>query len=498
MISAGSRFPGWAGLALPQTVGSAWRVSDTTQKEFCSDPIEWAEQSFGACKLGDIRRLDSVVGFAAHVAANPSRSISEMYGADTVGAARAYHLLENDQIDPRAIEAPAFEETARRCRQENDVILAIQDQTTLSYSHAVADELGDLGGGQGLMVHSTLAVRARDRRILGLLDQKRWTRPKKGSGKRPKKREYQKKESFEWQATCERLEERLGTPENILTVCDRGADVYEFLDYLQATGRRFVVRACHERNLVTPAGTQLWAHMAAQPVLGDYELTLGQRGPQRGSVLQPARTRRKEQTRRIELRASRVRSSAPNRPQCSLDINVIQAREPAPPAGEEAIEWMLFTSEPIATKQDARTVTGDYECRWLIEEFHKVWKTGCRIEASRLQHVDNLERLAAITAHVAARMLALRFLATSEPQRPCTEMLSREEWQCLHACSRHATQQLPSSPLSIRWALIEIAMLGGWHDTKRTGIPGWQSLWRGWMRFQERFAGWLLARARSP
>lgn len=474
-------------------------MNDPSQREFLSDPVAWAEQTFGASQLGDIRRRDSVVAFAAHTAAHPSSSISERYGDDKAGAERAYHLLENDQIDPHAVEAPAFAETARRCRQETEVILAVQDQTTLSYSHSVAAELGDLGGGQGLMVHSTLAVRARDRRILGLLDQDRWLRPEKGSRKRPKKRGgYQEKESFAWQAACERITERLGTSDNVITVCDRGADVYEFLEFLQATGRRFVVRACHDRNLATPAGTKLWAQMAEQPVRGAYALTLAQRGPMRGSVQHPARPGRAQQTRRIELRAARVTLLAPTKPRRSLVVNVVSADEPAPPAGAEPIAWMLFTSEPIATAQDARTVTGVYECRWLIEEFHKVWKTGCRIEASRLQHVGNLERLAVFTAHIAARMLALRFLATSAPERPCTEILSTDEWQCLYACSRPATTRLPASPLSISWALLAIAKLGGWHDTKHTGIPGWQSLWRGWMRLQERLAGWLLARARDP
>lgn len=473
-------------------------MSDTLQMEFDSDPIAWAEQTFGASQVGDIRRRDSVVAFAAHAATHPGSSISEMYEDDTLGAERAYYLLENDNIDPCAVEAPAFAETARRCQRQTAVILAVQDQTTLSYSHSVAAELGDLGSGQGLMVHSTLAVRAHDRRILGLLDQHRWLRRKKGSGKRPKTRGgYPEKESFAWQAACERIDARLGTSDNVITVCDRGADVYELLEFLQASGRRFVVRACHDRNLVTPAGAKLWPHMAEQPVCGAYELTLAQRGPMRGSVQHPARAGRAQQTRRIELRAARVTLPAPTKPRRSLVVNVVSAYEPAPPAGAEPIAWMLFTSEPIATAQEARTVTGFYECRWLIEEFHKVWKTGCRIEASRLQHVDNLERLAVITAHVAARMLALRSVATAEPTRPCTEMLSTEEWQCLYACSSHGTKRLPSSPPSVRWALLAIAKLGGWHDTKRTGIPGWQSLWRGWMRFQERLAGWLLARARD-
>jgi hypothetical protein len=470
-------------------------MTDRSDTENFTDPVAWAEQTFGACQLGDIRRRDSVVELTARAAANPNGSISEMYGADKAGAERAYYMLENDNIGPHELEQPAFEETARRCRQEKEVVVAIQDGTTLHYSHSAAAELGELGSGRGFLVHSTLAVRASDRRILGLLDQNRWIRPDERPGKHERqKRAYRDKESFEWEAACRRNDARLGIHENLITVCDREADIYEFLGFLQATKQRFVVRANHDRKLATADGTTLWEHMARQPVLGTHTMELEQRGPQRATLGRPARKARKEQTRCLALRAARVTLLAPQRSKGSLEVNVVYVSEPEPPEQQTPIEWMLVTLEPIATTQDTLTIIRYYECRWLIEEFHKVWKSGCRIEESRLQHADNLERWAVITAHIAARMLALRFLAASEPERPCSEIFTTDEWQCLYACS-HSSKRLPTSPPSVGWALLAIAKLGGWHDTKRTGIPGWQSLWRGWMRLYERFAGWMLARS---
>lgn len=472
-------------------------MSDRSRTAYLADPAEWAEQTFGACKLGDIRRRDSVVALAAQAAAHPSRSIGEMYGADQAGAERAYYVLENAHVEPRAIEEPAFEETAHRCQHEPDVVLAIQDGTTLCYSHAAAAELGDLGGGRGFVVHSTLAVRASDRQILGLLDQERWIRPDQRPGKHRRKRHaYADKESFAWQAACERIAARLGTPENLITVCDREADIYQFLDFLQLAQWRFVIRANHDRKLATAHGTALWDHMAKQPVRGTYTLALAQRGPQRATLGRAARPARPAQTRRLVLRAARVMLRAPTGAKGSLAVHVVYVAEPEPPAGETPLEWMLMTSEPIATIEESLTVVGYYECRWLIEEFHKVWKTGCRIEASRLQHAENLERWAVITAHIAARMLALCGVAAAEPERSCSEIFTTDEWQCLYACT-HAGQRLPSSPPSVRWAITAIAQLGGWHDTKRTGIPGWQSLWRGWLRLDERLTGWCLARDTS-
>jgi hypothetical protein len=35
---------------------------------------------------------------------------------------------------------------------------------------------------------------------------------------------------------------------------------------------------------------------------------------------------------------------------------------------------------PVTTLEDALRVVGFYQQRWLIEEFHKALKTGCRLE----------------------------------------------------------------------------------------------------------------------
>ena len=78
-------------------------------------------------------------------------------------------------------------------------------------------------------------------------------------------------------------------------------------------------------------------------------------------------------------------------------------------------------------------MVGYYEYRWLIEEFHKAWKTGCHVETRRLQSLGNLQRFIAVTAPIAVRILALRTLAHANPSAPCTQHLSDDHWQCLLA-----------------------------------------------------------------
>ena len=157
------------------------------------------------------------------------------------------------------------------------------------------------------------------------------------------------------------------------------------------------------------------------------------------------------------------------------------------------MEWMIVTSEPVSTKQAAIEVIRYYELRWLIEEFHKSWKSGCRIQERPVQAAENLERLAVITAQVAVRLLQLRSLATTSPDLPCDSILNRDEWQCLWA-TVEPSKRVPRSPPTISWVLYAVAKLAGWRDTKRTGRVGWATLWKGWAKLEDRVAGWMLAR----
>ena len=52
----------------------------------------------------------------------------------------------------------------------------------------------------------------------------------------------------------------------------------------------------------------------------------------------------------------------------ALTMQAVHVVEPAPPPGETPIEWMLLTSEPVHSLEDATAVVDHYRARWLIEE----------------------------------------------------------------------------------------------------------------------------------
>jgi len=472
---------------------------------FVGDSQVWAEQQFGECDLGDVRRTRRVVEYAARQAEQPSASTNAACGGDDAAAEGAYRMIRNSRIEPAALEKGPFEWTARRC-VEREVVLAIQDTMTLTVSTALAEALGEIGSNdqsaRGVLVHSTLAVDGQTGEPIGLLDQLRWTRDDERPGRKTRgTRAYEEKESFKWELSSKAISARLATMKNVITVCDREADIHEFLQHHVERGQRFVVRAMQNRALESEEG-RLWEHLEERPVLGQYEVVVRQRGGQRtrrdkGQSKRPARSERTAtmtiRAVTLELRPPRDGAST-NEP---LLVNALLTREENCPKDATALEWMLLTSEPVGTKKAATAVLAHYERRWLIEEFHKAWKSGCRIEQRPVQSIDNLHRVAIITAQVAVRLLQLRSAATATPDLSCQHLLTADELNCLEASTKAGRSARPQPP-TVLWAIQAIGRLAGWRDTKRTGRVGWDMLWKGWAILEDRVEGWRLARQASP
>jgi hypothetical protein len=480
------------------------RASSTVTFE--SDPQRWAEQQFGECSLGDTRRTQRLVEYAARQAAQPEASTNAVCNGDDAVAEGTYRWLRNPAIEARAVDEGPFKVTARICGECN-LVLAVQDTTTLTYAHSIADELGtvtEIEGNRiaGVLVHSTLMVDAQSRAPMGLIDQQRWSRPVAESGgkvkSQPKKRAYQEKESVKWEQATERMCARLEHSDHVITVCDREADVYDYLTYLTGHERRFVIRAAQDRCLTTRKG-HLFEVIAKQPILGKRMVHISQRGAQRGTSKQSKRTSRPAREACMLIRAVTVELASPTKrtdgPE-SMRISVVFLRERHAPNGEEPAEWLLLTTEPITGLKQIEKIVGYYECRWLIEEFHKAWKTGCRIEQRRFQSLGNLERMMAVTAPIAVRLLQIQALARSHPTESCAAIMCKAKWQCL-AAKTDPDSPIPKRPPTIAWVLQAIAKLAGWRDTKGTGRIGWQTLWRGWAMLEELAEGWILAAQRS-
>jgi len=306
---------------------------------FVADTREWSESVFGGCELGDFRRVDRFVDYAARQALAPAASTSGACQGDAAAHQGAYKLLRNASVRPEDIDDGAFDavaEAAACCA----LVLAIQDSTGVGFNPPMAKALAAEGSPTGFVVHSTLLVDALGGSLIGVVDQQRWVREPK-QGKEPRaKRTYREKESFKWEAAQERVLHRVADMSRVITVCDREADIYDYLRYMRARGQRFVQRACTDRSLETTEG-RLWETLERSPVLGQRTVQIQQRGGQLGGDGQSARLSRAAREALVTIRSASVSLSAPGdrRGEPPVAVNVVFVREENAPARETPLEW---------------------------------------------------------------------------------------------------------------------------------------------------------------
>ena len=461
-----------------------------------SDTSEWAEAMFRGSQLGDSRLVSRLIRYAERQAADPTASTAKACGASKAEREGAYRLLENARVTPRGIDEGPYAQCKAACQDAGPVLL-VQDTTSVKVHHqALADLLREEGCPTGFLAHTTLAVCGRSGMPLGLADQERWLRDK-GRARRDsrKERDYEAKESARWERALDRARERLDGVHALISVADREADIFEFLAYHVENGLDFVIRASWNRRVSQEVG-HVFEAVRQAPVLGHRSIQIEQRGAQRARAGQSARDARTRRAAQLQLQATSVTVLPPQSRAEGLQpmaLHAVRVFEPEPLEGTEPLEWVLLTSLPVVTAADLNQVVDFYEHRWRIEEFHKGWKTGCRLETRPLQSLGAVERMMAVTAAIALRILQLQFAAQREDAERLPAPLDDDEWKCLWAST--SKEPCPSKKPSARWAYRALATLGGWYDSKRTGRAGWKTLWDGWTLLQHRLAGWRLARS---
>jgi len=454
----------------------------------------WAQEQFGQADLGDQRRTRRLVQIATDLVRDKGASLPQACGPDAAAQEAAYRFVRNEAIEPACLGQAAYAATVERA-QRYQTLVEIQDSTTLSYSHKVAEHLGDLGGDErshqrGFWVHSSLLVDARSGQTVGLLDVQTWMRATQDRGQRHQRHEraYQDKESFKWQRATQQVRQRLGPlMERVIAVSDRESDVYPYMAHKLEHDERFVVRACWDRVVRDEQDApweRLWSLWPQAPIVGSLLMDVEPRGGR------PAR-RIDLTVRALKVQIKRPKTQGSGYPD-HLEVNVVGVCEENPPAPiKEPLEWVLLTTEPIDTPEQVLQVMHSYRLRWRIEEFHKAWKSGAGVERLRMQEPSNLLRMAYLLAFVGVRLLQMREQMMTDPEAPCDRFLEPLEWKVLWAVVEQ--KRLPRQVPSVKWAMEALARLAGWTDTKRTGRIGWMTLWRGWFKLQERMEGFYAA-----
>ncbi|WP_407543473.1 IS4 family transposase (plasmid) [Deinococcus radiomollis] len=372
---------------------------------------QWAEEQWGALDLGDVRRTRRAVSIGTAFAGCPEDSLPRQCGSWGEVKA-AYRLLDDEHLSHEVLSKLHWHHTRQAARSALPVLF-IQDTTEIDFSsHTATTELGHIGDarGRGFFMHSALAVTptAAGADILGLAWQHVWTRTERYKGHET--RSARAKRHTEYDVWADAVQAIGTVPANCtwVSVGDRGSDVFSYLRTARSLQWQVLMRVAQNRRVETSEGPQrLMEWMRAKVPVTTTVLHV--RDPQTHSI---AAVRLGITFDTCHVCAPR---NGPERGFPAQQVWCVRAFD-LETAGEK-LEWILVSTLPIETVEDALERTRWYALRWNIEDYHKCLKTGCRMEARQLRSADRLQRLLGFLAIVAVRLLWLRSVSVVASQR---------------------------------------------------------------------------------
>ncbi len=454
-------------------------------------PGDWTEEEFGRVQFFDPRLKSRLFTLAADFFAQPGELIPQASSGSAAKTKAAYRFFQNANVDMQKVLRPHIESTVERLGS-HQVILAVQDTTSLNYTAHPPEGVGPINNGQnsavGLELHDTMAFTP-EGTPLGLLDVQCWARDPKEGGKKHRRHQLpiEAKESKKWLVSYRAVAEvqKICPDTRLVSVGDREADLYElFYEAAQdPSAPKLLIRAERTRNRKVIEEDQkegLWKRMEGEPVAGLIDVAV----PRRGS--RPARTAR------LQVRFARVMLNPPSTSKLpALSVGVVYAREVGYRIEvTEPIDWMLLTSVKTESFEDACERLSWYSRRWGIEVYHRTIKSGCRIEDRRLDDAQSIQACLAIDLVVAWRVYWFTMVGRQKPETPCDQILSEDEW---HVLSAWATGKIADTAPSAKQAMHWIGKLGGWLSRGKQDNPGTTCMWRGLGRLPSMAQGYRLA-----
>jgi len=473
-----------------------WRLPADPPQAAATD---WTVEEFSRVAFADDRLRQRLQELARDFYARPVAPIPQACDGEQGKIKGAYRFFANPQVTMEILLKPHIEATARRIKDEA-VVLAVQDTTSLNYTtHRALTGQGPIStrhdGALGLKLHDTLAVTPAGV-PLGILHIACWARdaPEPATAQARKARPIEEKESARWLQSYRRVRDiqALCPDTRLISVGDREADIYELFQEAHTTPQApdLLIRANHACQRKTAEHEELWAHLLTQSLAGHLDLFIPGKGGKRA------------RTAVLDIRYAPVTLTPPNRLKASAPLTLwaIYAHEPHPPVGTERVDWLLLTTVATTNLAEACERLAWYATRWNIEVYHRILKSGCRIEDRRLGTADTLQACLAIDLVVAWRIFYLTKLGRTVPDVSCEIFFREEEWKAL--CIHHTKNPVPPHrPPTLNEALRLMAKLGGFMGRKGDGDPGPTVLWRGIQRLDditETFTIMISSRGKPP
>jgi len=456
--------------------------------------MSWIELEMETIDLGDRRLNQRSFDILEGLGLAPGRTIPQAFQAWNEIKA-TYNFFNNDAVSEEKILAPHIEKTMERIK-EYPVVLLTSDTTDINYTtkSTMKDKERLANKQSGIWLHATIAVTP-ERLNLGAVQANFWHRElgvaEKSSSYRTArdKAEIEGKESFRWlqsyQKACEIAKE---IPETqVINITDREGDIIELFE-LASSGNtenvkaHFIIRSQYDRLIETKnaeadeANKKLWKKLKKSDSIGELEFTISTRGD------------RKARKVKQQLKAICV-TLTPCKKKKSIIVNAIMAIEEKPPEGEDPLIWIFITDLPIKTFEDVCKIIEYYLCRWQIELFFKVLKSGCKVEERQLQTADRIKNLIAIFIILAWRVMFTMMLGRICGELSCADLFDEAEWKSVYKIV-NKKKTLPKKPPSLGELIILIARLGGYVEQKNSEPPGVKTIWKGMGRMVDFSIAW--------
>lgn len=457
--------------------------------------MSWIHEEFETIDLGDTRLNNRLIHIIENLGFAPGRTIPQSF--KSWGEIKAcYNFTNNRAVTEAKLLNPHAEKTLERIR-EYPVVLLLSDTTDINYTTKLEMKGKErLANKQsGLWLHSTIAVTP-ERLNLGVVDVNFWHRETKVAEKNAAARtardkaSIEEKESYRWlQSYLKACEIAKEVPETqIVNIADRDGDIIEIFEKAveqqeQGSFAHFIIRSQYDRCLAekeegNKIQKKLWQKLKKTESIGEVEFTISPTEKRKGRKV------------RQQIKAIRVVLEPGNAYKKSkrVEVNAVMAIEENT-VEEEALVWVFITSLPIDSFKDVCKVIEYYLCRWEIELFFKILKSGCKIEERQLQTTDRMKNLILILMILAWRVQFTMMLGRVNSDILASEVFEEAEWKSVYKIVNNK-KPLPKKAPRLGEFIILIATLGGYVYQKGAEPPGVKTMWKGMARMVDFSIAW--------
>lgn len=396
-----------------------------------------------------------------------------------------YRLMNNMKVTPEGLYESYQKGLIELVQSHQELpeynrLYCFSDTTFGKYNNRKGLQLGyiEYPTDNGCVIHSAVLT---DKNFvpLGLASQEIIVRDLVNYGKRHERhqRKFEEKESFKWVkpiAFTEKLTQQ--TVAQVIHVMDREADIAEVFNTAIARNQFVLIRVKHNRTIVNE-DILLKESLRQQ---SDYHKVTRQLLDAKGKAHEVW----------CEVRYAKIETKKINAPLWVIYLKAVAPVDEKSTILEELeeLEWFMATNSPVDNNNIADELVDAYTHRWrTTEDFHKCLKTGCSIEKRQFEDLKSISNVIAMLSLVAIYLLRMRHLAQTNPDANVDQILDTTSVKLANVLAQKHLKPIDfkfCKSNTTLWLVLLIGRLGGHQGIKQKGIPGWQTLFKGWKYFQ--------------